>query len=84
MAGFRSLNNLLAPRVWKEDEVRLAAYFIWLDSGCPEGCSEQHWFQARRQLAERDRDDARHVAVLLGMVLLLGFALMLTPPDDRG
>lgn len=29
-----------------EDEIRLIAYRIWEEEGCPDGCHEEHWVRA--------------------------------------
>jgi hypothetical protein len=34
-----------------EDQIREAAYFDWLDRGCPVGDEWAHWFAAEQQLA---------------------------------
>ena len=33
----------------KEDEVREAAYFVWLNNGCPEGVEIDCWLEAEAQ-----------------------------------
>ncbi|MEZ5839355.1 MAG: DUF2934 domain-containing protein [Hyphomicrobiales bacterium] len=33
-----------------EDDVRSAAYLIWLDEGCPDGRSEEHWHMAEAMI----------------------------------
>ncbi len=30
----------------REDEIRLIAYRIWEENGCPDGCANEHWFRA--------------------------------------
>jgi hypothetical protein len=39
------------PTVSLEDQIREAAYFQWLDRGCPVGEDLAHWFAAEQQLA---------------------------------
>lgn len=29
------------------------AYEIWQESGCPEGCEQEHWYQAEAELLAR-------------------------------
>ena len=33
----------------KEDQVREAAYFVWLNNGCPEGVEIDCWLEAEAQ-----------------------------------
>ena len=35
------------------DLIATRAYEIWLESGCPEGCEQEHWYRAERELRER-------------------------------
>jgi hypothetical protein len=39
----RSATKTLAP---SDDRIREIAHSIWLQEGCPEGCSEEHWHRA--------------------------------------
>ena len=34
----------------QSDEIAQRAYQIWQENGCQEGCEEQHWHQAEREL----------------------------------
>jgi len=36
----------------REDQIRLAAYFIWQANGEPEGTAEEDWLRAEEALAE--------------------------------
>jgi hypothetical protein len=36
----------------REDRIRLRAYQIWQDAGCPEGAAQEHWRLAELQEAE--------------------------------
>lgn len=38
-----------------EDRIRDRAYAIWEREGCPDGCHEAHWAQARRELLDEER-----------------------------
>lgn len=33
-----------------ENEIATVAYLLWLDSGCPIGWEQEHWFQAEAML----------------------------------
>jgi hypothetical protein len=35
------------------DRVAIAAYFIWLSEGCPEGRDQAHWHEAELKLSEQ-------------------------------
>jgi len=38
------------------EEVRVRAYGLYLASGCPQNCADQHWYQAEQEiLAEKRR-----------------------------
>ena len=39
----------------KEDEVRLIAYHIWEEEGCPNGRDCQHWYMAETIWEERQK-----------------------------
>lgn len=39
------------PREITEDDIRVAAYYIWEAEGRPEGRQDAHWQQARAELA---------------------------------
>lgn len=39
-----------SPLSIDETAVSEAAYYIWLEEGCPEGKSEEHWHRAREAL----------------------------------
>ncbi|NTV21906.1 MAG: DUF2934 domain-containing protein [Chlorobium limicola] len=36
----------------REEQIRLAAYFIWQANGEPEGTAEEDWLRAEEALAE--------------------------------
>jgi hypothetical protein len=38
----------------EEERIRERAYKIWLDEGCPDGRSEDHWDMARELIAIED------------------------------
>jgi hypothetical protein len=40
------------------EEVAVAAYYIWLSEGCPEGCAERHWYEAEMQLLRMRQAEA--------------------------
>ncbi len=41
-----------APTIPGEPEISSLAYQFWLERGCPEGCPEEDWFRAERELAQ--------------------------------
>jgi hypothetical protein len=36
----------------REDRIRLRAYQIWQDAGCPDGAAHEHWLVAEAQEAD--------------------------------
>jgi hypothetical protein len=42
-----------APRV-KDEQVAILAYSYWQQRGCPDGCPEEDWFRAEKQLASQN------------------------------
>lgn len=40
------------------EEIAIAAYYIWLSEGCPEGCAERHWYEAEAQLIRMRQAEA--------------------------
>lgn len=40
------------------EEIAVAAYYIWLSEGCPEGCAERHWYEAEMQLIRMRQAEA--------------------------
>ena len=44
MIGFPDLNR---------DDIEKQAYFYWLEGGCQDGCHEDHWLRAERDLSSR-------------------------------
>ena len=48
-AGQPAKNDIASPA---EDQVAALAYGFWMERGCPEGCPEEDWFRAERELAE--------------------------------
>jgi hypothetical protein len=46
------------------DEIRLAAYYIWLAAGSPEGCALAHWLEAEtRLLAKKSNSQPKHTKI---------------------
>lgn len=35
-----------------EDRIRARAYSLWEAEGCPDGCADRHWQQAKAELFE--------------------------------
>jgi hypothetical protein len=46
----------------REESIRLRAYYIWLEAGCPEGADQQHWHEAEQQEAPDAQDDVVETA----------------------
>ncbi len=40
----------------KEDEVREAAYYVWLNNGCPEGVEIDCWLEAEAQEGNKEAE----------------------------
>lgn len=40
----------------REDEIRLMAYSIWLQEGCPDGKDCEHWLRAEAAWQEHNSD----------------------------
>ena len=40
----------------REQRIRLKAFYIWLDEGCPDGRAQVHWDMAAELVAIEDRD----------------------------
>jgi hypothetical protein len=40
----------------KEERIREAAYFLWLEEGCPEGQAQRHWQEGQRIIEARDAE----------------------------
>ena len=38
-----------------DEEIAMAAYYLWQQEGCPAGREAEHWAKAREQLRGRDR-----------------------------
>lgn len=36
------------------DEIAARAYKIWQQQGCPEGCEEEHWWQAEQEIIREE------------------------------
>ena len=45
----------IAAAPYGEEQIAALAYGFWLERGCPEGCPEDDWFRAERELAEAAR-----------------------------
>jgi hypothetical protein len=33
------------------EQIAARAYAIWQETGCPEGCEQEHWYQAEAELS---------------------------------
>jgi hypothetical protein len=49
--GKNGQNEQLAASVVGASAIAPLAYRYWQERGCPEGCSEEDWFRAERDLA---------------------------------
>ena len=45
-----------------EQAVRVAAYFIWQNEGCPEGRKDEHWSRAVAEIEETMGDEEKVMA----------------------
>jgi len=36
------------------DEIEKQAYFYWLEGGCQDGCHEDDWYRAERDLSSQE------------------------------
>jgi hypothetical protein len=43
----------LAESRSSSEDIALLAYALWQQRGCPEGSSEEDWFRAEQELADR-------------------------------
>jgi len=44
------------PLLFDESAIAPLAYQFWLERGCPDGCPEEDWFRAERELAAVGRN----------------------------
>jgi hypothetical protein len=49
------LLNPIVPERLTHLRVQQAAYFLWLNAGCPDGSSASDWFNAQRQYAQTEQ-----------------------------
>jgi hypothetical protein len=52
------------------DEIAALAQRIYEDEGCPEGCADEHWYEAERRLREREGNPGYDVAQRERMALV--------------
>ena len=43
-----------------EENIRVAAYFIWQNAGCPQGAEQECWMKACEQLFSTDTKSAKN------------------------
>lgn len=46
----------------RDEVIRYRAYEIWLSLGQPDGCADEHWLMAERELAENESAMSRAYA----------------------
>lgn len=44
----------------RDELIRLKAFYIWLDEGCPEGRADVHWQMASDLIAKEDDHSSVH------------------------
>lgn len=51
-------NQLNSGKHFAPDEIARQAYSLYEKQGCPQGCAEQHWFEAEQLLQRRSNSSA--------------------------
>jgi len=46
-------DNVMVTSSPQESEIAARAYQIWVNNGCLDGCDEENWHQAQRELSGR-------------------------------
>jgi hypothetical protein len=54
-ASPQAKNDIVRP---SEDQIAALAYGFWLERGCPEGCPEEDWFRAEREISRATKKDS--------------------------
>jgi hypothetical protein len=50
-------SNTALPDGPQESEIAIAAYYLWVNRGCPVGSDEDDWFRAEAELKNAQRSD---------------------------
>ncbi|MBV9764272.1 MAG: DUF2934 domain-containing protein [Acidobacteriaceae bacterium] len=58
----------------EKQEIRLLAYQLWIERGCPVGTPEVDWFEAEEKLAAKTRADSQ-TSTILNAAKVVGSAL---------
>jgi hypothetical protein len=64
----------------KEEEIRLIAYRIWEQEGCPQGKNCEHWFRAEAIWEERQKPSRENSAKGLESSIS---SVLITPPPNH-
>lgn len=65
----------------REEVIRYRAYEIWLALGQPDGCAEEHWLLAERELMETTTAMSRAEITLVAMDRVEDSAATSVSPD---
>ena len=49
--------NAVLPDGPQESEIAIAAYYLWVNRGCPAGSDQDDWFRAEAELKNAQRSD---------------------------
>jgi hypothetical protein len=50
-------SNTALPKGPQENEIAVAAYYLWENRGCPIGSDQDDWFRAEEELKNAQRSD---------------------------
>ena len=50
-------SNTALPKEPQENEIAVAAYYLWENRGCPIGSDQDDWFRAEEELKNAQRSD---------------------------
>lgn len=50
-------SNTPLPKEPQENEIAVAAYYLWENRGCPIGSDQDDWFRAEEELKNAQRSD---------------------------
>jgi len=49
--------NATLPDGPRESQIAIAAYYLWVDRGCPVGSDQDDWFRAEAELRNGQKSD---------------------------